>query len=52
MGLVIGSTKHYCVNITLSITKSNIMTLFVTTFLLVKSIISNCFSFCTFCMRY
>ena len=32
MGLVIGRTKHCCINITLSITKSNAITLFLMIF--------------------
>ena len=41
MGLVIGGTKYCFVKITLLFTKYNVMTLFIMTFLLVRSIISN-----------
>ena len=42
-GLVISRTKHCCVNIKYSITKSNVVTLFIITFLPVRSITFSCF---------
>ena len=41
MGLVIGRTKHCCIKIPLSITKSSVIVLFVITFLSIASITSN-----------
>ena len=41
MGLGMGKKKHCCVNIVLSATKSNVITVFVMTFFLVRSVTSN-----------
>ena len=52
IGLVISRTKHFCVKITFYITKVNVLTLYVMTFLLVRSVPSNCSLSCTSPMRY
>ena len=52
IGLVIDRTKYCCVRISLSITKSIVIILFVMDFLPVGSDTSNYFSFCTSPTRY
>ena len=52
IGLVINRTNYFCVNITLSITKSKVVALFVMTFLLARSLASKHSSFCTSLKRY